>query len=480
MERLSIKKNFLYSNIYQVISVITPFITAPYLSRVLGAEAIGIQSYTSSINTYFTMFVALGTMSYGAREISRCRNEEQKRSKIFWEIEILTLVSALICICVWLILAFQSKEYGIYYFILTLCLISTAFDISWFFTGLEQFRLIVVRNTIFKLVGVVCLFLFIKSSDDLLRYMMINSLTMLASTLTFWPYLKRFIVKVPIKELKIIPHLKNTFVYFIPTIATSVYTILDKSLLGWLTANHTEIGYYQQAEKIINIAKSVVFTSINSVVSVRISYLFVENKMEEVIRRIHFSMNYILFMGIGCMFGLIGVAKNFVPLFFGSGYDGVVWLLYLFSPIVVIIGISNCLESHYYTPVGKRAQSNRFLLIGSVVNLALNLILIPRFLAYGAAVASVFAEIVITTCYLIHCSTVLTVVMLLKIAWRKMLAGIWMLLSVFAVELLELHRIVALMIQIILGAVIYILGLLLLKDRWMIQLVKNVYFKWRK
>ena len=131
-------------------SIRRALITAPYLSRVLGAKAIGIQSYTSSINTYFTMFVALGTLSYGSREISRCRNDVKKRSRTFWEIEIMTLVTFAICIAVWIVLALCSKEYGIYYMVLTLCLLSTALDISWFFTGLEQFKLIVVRNIIFK------------------------------------------------------------------------------------------------------------------------------------------------------------------------------------------------------------------------------------------------------------------------------------------------------------------------------------------
>ena len=187
-------------------------------------------------------------------------------------------------------------------------------------------------------------------------------------------------------------HFHETLIYFIPSVATSVYTVLDRTLIGTITNNRAENGFYHYTMQIINIMKALTFSSLNMVLGSRIAYLFAEEKYDEIKERIRDSINYILFMGIGICFGLIGVSGRFVPLYLGPGYDRVVTMLVLMSPIVVIIGVSNCLGSQYYTPSGNRKLSAKFIIIGAIVNLTLNLILIPRFWGYGAIVASLIAE----------------------------------------------------------------------------------------
>lgn len=255
MKEPSIKKNFIYSTAYQILNVITPFISAPYISRVLGAEGIGIQSYTASIQQYFLLLASLGTLSYGAREISMNRNDEYKRSKIFWEIELMSIGTTLIALAGWIILCFLTPKYRVYYIVLTIGIFAAAFDISWFFNGIEEFKLTVIRNSIFKIFGIILMFLYIKTREDLLLYVFITAATSFLSNLSLWPYMRRYLVKVNIRELKFKKHFSETLVYFIPTIATSVYTVLDKTLLGLITNDAVQNGYYQQAEKIINLAK---------------------------------------------------------------------------------------------------------------------------------------------------------------------------------------------------------------------------------
>ena len=157
----SVKKNYVYRLFYEILAVITPFITAPYVSRVLGADGIGIYSYTSSIMTYFTLFAALGTATYGAREIAQHRDNKIETSKLFWEIELMTVGTSLVCLIVWGFVILFSKEYRWYYIALVPTLLGTMFDVSWFFTGLEQIKYIVLRNTICKFLGIVLLFLLV-------------------------------------------------------------------------------------------------------------------------------------------------------------------------------------------------------------------------------------------------------------------------------------------------------------------------------
>ena len=154
----SVKKNIALSTAYQILVLAVPFITTPYVSRVLGAEGVGVYSFTNSIASYFTMIAALGTMSYGAREIARARDDRQQLSRLFWEIETLAIISTSASIALWTIWILFAPEYNLIYLILTMTLLGSMTDISWFFTGLEQFKYIVIRNSLVKIVGVVLLF----------------------------------------------------------------------------------------------------------------------------------------------------------------------------------------------------------------------------------------------------------------------------------------------------------------------------------
>lgn len=472
MSAPSIRKNFVYSTLYQILDIIVPFITAPYLSRVLGPDMVGIQSYTASIQAYFLLIAALGTQSYGAREISRNRDDISTYSKLFWEIELMSIVTSAASLTAWGLLIILSPNYRIFYLVMIPNILGSMLNISWLFNGLEKFKLTVIRNMLFRLTGVVLMFLFIKEKSDVVIHVGILSFINLLSSISLWLYVPRLTIRIPFKQLTISRHFKQTLAYFIPTIATSIYTVLDKTLIGLITDDNTQNGFYEQAENIMRIANRVSYSGINAVVGVRISYLFKENKLDEIHERIANSINYIFFMGVGCACGISAIARKFVPFFLGDGYGGVEYLLYIFCPISVIIGISNCLGSHYYTPSGRRTQSSKYLIIGSCVNLVLNLCLIPYFQAIGAAIASIVAELTITVLYVQNSNHYMTARMLFQIGWKKIVSGTCMLVFVFVLgNLLNLPEIIAIMIQISAGLGFYITMLYLLRDNWTMNYV---------
>lgn len=474
MKKTSIKRNILYNTFYQVLTLILPFITAPYISRVIGAAGIGTYSYTLSIQTYFSMFAALGTASYGIREIARNRDDEYERSKIFWEIELLTVITTTICLIGWMVVIGISNEYKIFFVILTMNLINTMFDISWFFAGMEQFKYTIIQNTIFKILGVVALFIFVKRPEDVTLYVLIMSLSTLLGTISMWLYLPKFIKKVKFKELKVFPHFKETLIYFIPTIATSVYTVLDKTLIGVITKEPKQNGYYEQAIKIINMASAVTFASLNTVLSSRNSYLFIEKKEDEIKKKINLSINYILFLGIGMVLGLMAVTDKFVPIFYGKGYDEVITLIKILSPLIIIIGISNCLGSQYYNPAGLRNRSAKFIIAGACTNLILNLILIPNFRARGAAVATIIAELTITMLYLKRCDGFYSFRLLLKFAWKKIIAGVGMIIIISLLNLLNIGDLGMLILQVSVGVLVYMTILFMIKDEFVVETFKQL------
>ena len=460
MKNPSIKKNIFISTLYQILAIITPLITAPYVSRVIGTDGIGAYSWTSSIQTYFSLVAALGTASYGMREIARSRNDVKKRSQLFWEIELLSVFTSLAMLLLWgIYLGFQS-HYRVMFLILTLNLFNTMLDISWFFDGLEQFQYTVTKNSLVKVAGVILILLFVKSPKDTNLYVFIMTGTTLLGTMSMWLELHKFVVKVPIKLANLKRHFHETLIYFIPTIATSIYTYMDKTLIQVMTQSNAENAYYEQATKIINLTKAVTFTAVNNVLGARISYLFAKKETREIKLRIQSSINYILFIGVGIGFGLLGIADTFVP----------------FSPQIVIIGVSNCLGSQYYNPAGLRKQSAVYIVIGAVVNFLLNLLLIPRFASAGATFASIIAELTISLLYLYHDNGYLKAAYIGKVIWKKLIAGALMMLVILALNPFGHPGVIKLGIQFVLGAGTYLVALLLFKDD-SVDLIKKILAK---
>ena len=251
MAKKTIIKNYIYNLIYQILVLILPLITTPYISRVLGAENIGIYSYTISIVTYFILFGSLGVALYGRRQIAYEQEKGKKYSKTFWEIFLLRIITMLISTIIFYCIFVNGEKYQLYYKILLLELLANCFDISWFFQGLEEFKKTVTRNVIIKLISVICIFTFIKTHEDLPMYFVIYVLSTLIGNISLWFYLPKFLKKVRLKQLNLVKHIKPTIGLFIPQIAIQVYTVLDKTMIGFIISDKSEVGFYEQSQKIL-------------------------------------------------------------------------------------------------------------------------------------------------------------------------------------------------------------------------------------
>lgn len=467
--------NIVFNTLYQILSLITPLITAPYISRVLGAEGVGTCSYATSLVTYFTIFAALGTSSYGIREIARKRENKEDYSKSFWEIELITIFSSSICLALWGIVIAVYAEMRIYLLILSFNIVATLLDIHWLYNGLEKFKYTISINSLVKILSIVAIFVFVKNPEDTYIYVLIQSGATLFGNLSMWLFLPRVLTKTKISLKNFKVHLKNTFAYFVPTIATSIYTIVDKTMIGWFTQSKTENGFYEQATKLVTFVKTLSFVGIIGVISPRMSFLYKLEDKEKIQKFFNLTLEVVLTLTIASAFGLFGVAENFVPIFFGEGYDKTVLLIWILCPIIIIIGLSNMMGNLYYTPSGKRLQSAKYLIIGSLINLILNLILIPFISSIGAAIASIIAELVITALYFYHCPLT-DGRKLWKALWKKLLAGGIMLAVVFLIDRLIDNRVISLVVQVSIGAAVYFLILILLKD----GIIKNVKLFFRQ
>ena len=243
MKKTNVKKNYIYNLIYQVVAIILPIISTPYISKVLGAKNIGIYGYTLSISAYFVLAGTLGMTLYGQREIAYLQKDKEKYSKVFFEIFFLKLLMMSISALIFYIFFVRgNNHYSVFYKILLLELLANALDVSWLFQGLEQFKKTVLRNLIVKVLSFACIFIFVKEKNDLPIYFLIYVLSILIGNLSLWISIPRYVCKVKIAFKDIFKHLPQTFIMFIPQVAIQVYTVLDRTMIGKIISDKTQIN----------------------------------------------------------------------------------------------------------------------------------------------------------------------------------------------------------------------------------------------
>lgn len=476
----NIKLNYIFNAGYKLFTIIVPLITAPYISRVLGADGVGTYSYTFSIVSYFTMIATLGAGTFGNRHIAIFQDDPHGRSVEFWNIAIFrTIPTVIVTIIYFLYVIFIAKDKTIAA-LQSLYLFGVLFDVSWFLQGLEQFQTVAIRNFIFKVINVVCIFLFVKSRDDLPIYILcLGGLTVLGS-LSLWPALKKYLIRVSGKELNPMKNAKPILQLFFPTIACGLYAIVDKSMIGWFSTK-AENGYYEQADKIINMSLMLI-TALSAVMLPRIASESSKNNKRAVKSYMTKACHFVWLLGLPLSLGLIGVSDVFVPIFFGEGYEKVVILLPVMSSLFILKGLNDTIGYQYLVATNQQNIYTKIIVIGGIANIASNIILIPHFYSLGAAIGSIIGEIV--TCILefsyVSKSNQLELKPIFTSSVKSLASSLVMLLFIFTLKHFignYMGNILALLGIIAASAVLYGLMLILLKDSLVISALEPILKK---
>ena len=467
MSANTIKKNYIYNLIYHLLVMVVPIITTPYVSRILLASGVGAHSYTFSVVNYFALVVNLGIASYGQLQISKYRDDKNSVSKTFYELVLLRFVVTLIVAIAYFVVVIQncSLSYKSLYYAHFLYILAYSLDITWFLQGLEEFKKIVVRNIIVKFSAVILIFALVKEPSDLVLYAILLNGSTLLGNVSIWCFLPRYLKRICFRNLNIFSHLKPCLIYFIPTISTTIYLTLDKTMIGWIANGSAENGFYEQAHKIEQMIVTFL-TSLSVVTMPRIAYLYEKKLLEEMNEKLRETMNFILFLSFPMCFGLIAVSDFFVPLFLGSGYERCIPLLKIFSLLLIVVGMNNAVGKQVLMAIGRQKQYNKCVLIGCLVNIIFNAILIPKYLAFGAAIASVLAEFVILLLFIRASSDFVGFKWILKRSIKYLVASVLMFLIVVnALHCLNMNWMNCLTLCM-LGAICYLVLVLLLRDEF--------------
>ena len=469
----SITKNYIYNLIYQILVLILPLITAPFVSRILGAENIGIYSYTLSISAYFILFGSLGIALYGQREIAYNQKNKKKSSVIFWEVNFLRVLTMSISLLIFYFTFVNGNQYQIYYKILMLEIMGNCIDISWFFQGLEEFKKTVTRNMIVKLISVICIFILIKTPNDLTMYFGIYVLSILIGNGSLWLYLPKYLEKIKLKELNIFRHFKPTLALFIPQVAIQVYTLLDRTMVGAIVIDKSEVGYYDQGQKIIKMLLAII-TSLGTVMLPRIASTFANGEKKELTNYMKKSFNNVFMLAFPMVFGIIAISKSFVPVFFGQGYDRVAILMSVISPIILLIGLSNVTGTQYLLPTKRQKEFTISVVCGAIINFILNICLIWKYGAIGASIGTVIAEITVTFVQMYFVRKDFNLKEIFKLSTNYLIASIVMFGVCIILGFFIDNNFISTIAQVIVGVITYGICLLIMKDKFIFEVLRKV------
>ena len=466
MAKKSITKNYIYNLIYQVLILILPLITTPYISRVLGATNIGIYSYTYSIVSYFILFGALGVSMYGEREIAYVGEDTKKRKKIFYEIVAFRFITVFIALITYAIFFMITGEYSVFYRIWVLELIATAVEIGWFFQGMEEFKKTVVRNVLVRLISVSLVFILVKNESDLIKYITIYSIADLIGNLSLWVYLPRYLKGIKVKNINVKRHMIPIILLFIPQIAGQVYNMLDKTMIGRMIADKSEVGYYEEAIKVIKVLVTIV-SSLGIVMVPRMASVFASGEHEKVKDYLRKSFQFTFLLGIPMTFGILSVSQAFVPVFFGGGFEKTAILMNVLCPIVVLCGLSSVIGYQYLLPTKRQKEYTLSIVIGIIFNFILNYIMIKLWKSVGAAIATSISQLIVSGVQVYLIRNDINLKELFQLTYKYITAGIIMLIVCILFKAILGISLKVMILQVVAGITVYFVTLIAMKDEYL-------------
>lgn len=468
-----IKANAFYSALLTGSSLILPFITFPYVTRILAPEGIGQVNFATSFIQYFVIMASLGVPLYGIREIAKAKDNIDLRSKIFFQLFTIKLLCSLLALVIYLILIFSLTKFIDYlpYYLWGLAIIFIGiFDFNYFFYALEDFKYITYRTISFQILSVISIFVFIQTEQDALKYFYIPIFINFFNALVNIKYISRFLNFEAIKsKLLLRKHLKPLFFLFSIVFFSSIYNLLDSTILGFLAEN-VQVGYYSVASKIIRIPLALIMV-LGPIMLPRISMEFKNANFEEIKRIISKSLQFVILIGVPIMVGLYVLAPEIILLVSGKEFSASIDTLRIMSPIPLIIGLTTNFSTQLLVPMGNEKQLLYIVIFGTFCSLLLNFILIPILLQNGAAISFLITEtVVLMACYFFTAKYIT-----ISIPHKQILVNIFISIPFAGIVLITKHflslPISILLLSITVSALYYfIIQLYLIKNSLLIEI----------
>lgn len=463
--------NYIYNVAYQVLTIIIPLITTPYLTRSLGSNSLGISTYVISVVTMFQTFGTLGMDTYSRREIAYVNANGGNLRTVFWELTCARGILLLLTFTLYMPYCFLNS-YKLLYLIHVFNVVGFFLDASWFYIGLEDMKTVVIRNIVIKLLSTIAIFLLVKKPDDICIYALIFSLSQFFSCIVIFPSIPRYLIGYHKEKINIKKHLRPVFSLFLPQAASTIYVQCDKIMIGCLSNNIAQVSIYEKAETIIRLPLKFV-TALSSVVLPRTAGLFASGQKKDIEKLLKKITGLTIMLIIPMLLGIALVADIFVPLYLGNEYYGSIIIVRILAISTIFIALSNITGVQYLMAVNETKILTVSYITAAFFNVVTNFFLIKYYNSVGAAIATVFAEgivFAIQYCYILKNGISLHIGV-------NLFKSLWSLLAMSAVVILIKivmgNTIISGIIQILSGMLIYVIMLIFSKDDTFIALIRR-------
>lgn len=466
MKKSRVSANYIYNVLYQILTFITPIITAPILTRTLGASNIGIYDYTYSIVNWFILFGMLGVTLYGNKEIAKAATTNDKNviSKVFSQIFTMQMITVFLSLILFLLIfGLTNFEYKEVYLFQSILIFASGFEISWLYVGLENFKRVTARNFIIKIITVLGIILFIKDANDLILYTILIGVTTLLGGISLFVGIKDIVhyIRPTFKEL--FNHIKGSIILFIPQIATSIYSIFSKTMIGMLYTNIDEVGFYNYAYKLITMVLYLV-TTIGTVMLPHVVSTIASGKEDKAKDMTNKTLKIALCLSFPLAIGFAVVAPYFIPWFLTEEFSKTGYIISILAPTIIFISITNVFGTQYLIPFDRVKQYTVSIVSGSIVNIISNLVLIPKFGGYGAAISAVITEFSVLIVQYIFVHKIFQFDGVLSKAVKYFVSALVMGFFVFLIGHYMGIGVITNIVQVVVGMIIYLLILIITKD----------------
>lgn len=392
----SIKKNFLYNIFLNVSTVIFPLITAPYISRVLEPDGVGLNNFANTYAGYFALVALLGIPTYGVREVSKVRDNKVALSKLISQLMSIATITTIVVSLIYLItiaLIGQLTENYLIFMLAGFAIYLAPFKINWYYQGVEEFGFITFRSLVIRTLSVILLFIFVREKNDLILFVVLHVAGNVLADVWNYAKLRNAGIRPHLTFQGLKPHISPLLVLFASSIAISIYTVLDTLMIGFIK-DYEEVGYYTNAMQMSKVILNAV-TSLSIVAVPRVSLYMKENNYVKINELINKSFSVVSFLAFPVAVGLACISPTFVPLFFGEKFVGSVIPLVILSMLIISIGFNNLAGIQILIGMGLDRLFLYSVLIGTISNFIMNCFLIPIGGAVGASFASIIAETLI-------------------------------------------------------------------------------------
>ena len=465
-------KNFSLNTINQIIILVIPLITTPYLTRNLGTESLGIGTYILSIAILFYSIGTLGTNLYSRREIAYAVAKKRNLKTVYYELFIVRLILTLLTICVYILFSWQ-KEYSIIYFIFSLTIVGNMMDVSWFFIGMEEMKQLVIRNCLIRIASALSVFLLVKCPEDIYIYAIIKGTGDMIAFLIMLPQVQKVIKDYKMERIRIKRHFIPIIKFFLPQAASIIYVQCDKIMIGNLTSNMSSVTIYEKGEALIKLPVTFV-NALSAVTLPRIANMYAKENSENMYSLMKKISNLTVFFIVPIVVGMGIVSRIFVPLYLGNDYSessvAMIWLM----PAVIAISLSSITCIQFLMPLNETSILTKSYSFAAIVNIILNFILIQEWGIIGAAVATDVAELSVFVVQYMYIHKKYRSFGFSQNLLKRFIAVALMTLICIIIEHHFGRSVMCGIIQIVLGSTLYIFIVWALKDTVIIDIMNRI------